>query len=500
MNNLELVEGSAPNPKKVNIKALTYRPLLSERDLLFKKYSHKLRVNTDLDRTLVSFQANRTTPFFNWFKYREGFSSNLVRYIIENVSSRPGTLLDPFAGSGTALFEGAEQGWVTEGIELLPVGVFAIKARSASKRVNALKFKKAVEAVLREDFKKYYDEAFQFQHIPITENAFPKGAEKELVGYRSLINRKYKNNPDILTLLELGSFSILEEISFTRKDGQYLRWDHRSGRSSGKSQFDKGKIDKFREAISLKLNRISNDLLNIDSNPQQNLFMEKRSVLNNNYIEPILKQGSCLKILPQFKDGSVDLIITSPPYCNRYDYTRTYALELVYLDANADDVKSMRQDLLSCTVENREKVSQLREVYISLGKLEAFNHIYNVFNSQAALQEVLSLLDGLAAEDKLNNPNIAKMVRNYFFEMCFSLREMARILPPGGKLVMVNDNVQYAGEEVPVDLIICNFAESFGLKTNAIWVLPRGKGNSSQQMGDHGRTELRKCVYVLEKA
>jgi len=34
---------------------------------------------------------------------------------------------------------------------------------------------------------------------------------------------------------------------------------------------------------------------------------------------------------------------------------------------------------------------------------------------------------------------------------------------------------------------------------DAIWVLPQGKGNSSQQMGKFGRAELRKCVYVWSK-
>ncbi len=47
---------------------------------------------------------------------------------------------------------------------------------------------------------------------------------------------------------------------------------------------------------------------------------------------------------------------------------------------------------------------------------------------------------------------------------------------------MVNDNVQYCGEEVPVDLILSDFAASAGLMVENIWVLPQGKGNSSQQM------------------
>jgi hypothetical protein len=42
------------------------------------------------------------------------------------------------------------------------------------------------------------------------------------------------------------------------------------------------------------------------------------------------------------------------------------------------------------------------------------------------------------------------MVENYFFEMSFVIHELARVLAPGGHVVMVNDNVQYVGEEAPV--------------------------------------------------
>ena len=69
----------------------------------------------------------------------------------------------------------------------------------------------------------------------------------------------------------------------------------------------------------------------------------------------------------------------------------------------------------------------------------------------------------------------------------------------GVPLFMVNDNVRYAGANISVDMILSGIAEKLGLHVENILVLPNGKGNSSQQMGKHGRTSLRKCVYVWRK-
>ncbi len=63
----------------------------------------------------------------------------------------------------------------------------------------------------------------------------------------------------------------------------------------------------------------------------------------------------------------------------------------------------------------------------------------------------------------------------------------------------VNDNVRYAGASVSVDMILSSIAEKLGLHVENILVLPNGKGNSSQQMGEHGRDPLRKCVYIWRK-
>ena len=88
------------------------------------------------------------------------------------------------------------------------------------------------------------------------------------------------------------------------------------------------------------------------------------------------------------------------------------------------------------------------------------------------------------------------MVRNYFKELAVVIFQCAKLLKPGSCFVMVNDNVRYQGINIPVDLILSGIAQRAGFDTQVIWVLPIGKGNSSQQMRMHGRAELRKCVYV----
>jgi hypothetical protein len=52
---------------------------------LKKSYREKLRLAPSLNRSLVSFQANKTRAVFRWFKYKEAFSSTLVEWL--NISS-----------------------------------------------------------------------------------------------------------------------------------------------------------------------------------------------------------------------------------------------------------------------------------------------------------------------------------------------------------------------------------------------------------------------------
>jgi len=466
----------------------------SERQILFDRLADRLETAYNLNRKVVSFQANKDEPIYRWFKYKEGFSSTLVKYFLTEYAKKAGKLLDPFAGAGTTLFAGQELGWKSYGVEILPVGVFVMETREALNDIDIKKLCSTVKNIWT-DISEIENYETHINHISITKDAFSDDTEILLNKFLSYC-LKIKDKK-MQTVLRFAAFSILEEISFTRKDGQYLRWDYRCKRDLSGKPFDKGKILTFKEALTHKLNQIIADL---SPNQSINLFEQFPSNGNGHKSQPVkIIEGSCLEELPKIEDEFFDFIVTSPPYCNRYDYTRTYALELIYLGNNTDQVRNLRQAMLSCTVENKEKVDFLNQFYSSIGKQETFEKVIEVYKNSNAMAEINSVLDELNKLEKLNNSNITRMVRNYFLEMCFVVYEMARITKSSGYCVMVNDNVRYGGEEIPVDLILSEFAENFGFNINKIFVLPRGKGNSSQQMGNYGRTEVRKCVYLWQK-
>lgn len=234
-------------------------PSSIKREALYQRFKAKISTNPNLDRTLVSFQANKRAPFSGWFKYREGFSETLVTYLLQNLKPQPGILLDPFSGAGSALFAASTLGWETIGIEILPVGIYATQARLLAQRVSPAEFKAAIDELLLMNFSDYYDERYALKHIAITSGAFPEAEERQLTGYISYCYNLAVNE-DVRTLLIFAAFCILEDISYTRKDGQYLRWDARAGRRLGNQSFNKGRIFNFREAIEDKLQQMATDL------------------------------------------------------------------------------------------------------------------------------------------------------------------------------------------------------------------------------------------------
>ena len=450
---------------------------------LAENFKIQFSVSPFLSRKIVSFQGNKDKSAYSWYKYKEAFSAGLVEYFLGNHTDRTfRKVLDPFAGIGTTLFAASSQGISADGIELLPIGQEIIQARLLAEREMTSDDIATLERWITFHPWKECSERAPFSTIRITENAYPQETVDVIERYRGALQRE---NERMQAILRLALLCVLESISYTRKDGQYLRWDARSGKQRpGTKAFNKGEILTFDAAIIAKLKEILSDIRDIE--PPLTLFPDKRTVKNIK-----LFKGSCLEVLPNLETASYGAVVTSPPYCNRYDYTRTYALELAMLGLTQTEVSNLRQAMLSCTVENRQK---------DLLKIcPQWTPFIEAADQQKLLQTINAYLEHERASGNLNNTSIPRMVRGYFSEMACVIGECARVLKPNARLFMVNDNVRYAGVSISVDTILSDIARSLGFEVEQILVVPGKKGNSSQQMGMYGRAPLRKCVYVWRK-
>jgi hypothetical protein len=380
------------------------------------------------------------------------------------------------------------------GFEILPVCHLMWEAKSHLENYNIEElidiFEQLIEAIPRET-------EFVFPHITITRDAFSQKIESDLMFFSNWINLK-KVSKETQILYKLLITSILEEVSYTRKDGQYLRWDHRSNKVQQRNQsrisknkvplkqFDKGSIPTVKEAL---LDKFKTVLLDIKS---------LQCSLSKGGWQNIIK-SSVLENLPKYASDTFSSVITSPPYCNRYDYTRTYALETAYLGADELEIRKLRQNQLCCTVENRTKLSKLEQIYKEIDRIDDFKKNCKIITENKAFQEINSALKIRQKRGEINNSGILTMVEGYFYELTFLFAEIFRTCKKGAYVAFVNDNVRYGGEIIPVDTLCTEIAEAMGFIPEKIYILPQRKGNSSQQMGRFGKESLRKSIMIWKK-
>ena len=466
-----------------------------ERLKLEIQYADLLHETDEFDRRTVSFQANKRELVHGWIRYREGFSAELVQSLLEKFNiGRGQKILEPFCGSGTTLLVAKSLGIDATGIEILPTCQLIWEAKS---RANQYELEELFD--IRETLTnlELTTANAAYPHLRITAGAFAEATEKKVMAYTSWLEQA-KMSEDARILCKLVLASVLEDVSFTRKDGQYLRWDYRSQKvqnhnrireAKGKKpikKLDKGNLPDVGDAMLASLDIVISDIQSI-----QRFELEGSS-------QRLLK-GSCLEILPSLEADQFHAVITSPPYCNRYDYTRTYALELAWLGITDDGIRDLRQRLLTCTVENRSKLTLLEEHYKSIDAGPRFQKATELILGDSTYKEINGALQKRWARKELNNRGVLSMVEGYFAEMTLVFAEIFRTCKSGAIVAFVNDNVRYGGEVIPVDLLTTSIAEKIGFEPLHVFVLRQRKGNSSQQMKRFGREPLRKSITVWRK-
>ena len=416
----------------------------AERSKLENKYREVIEHRLDW-RQLVTYVPNKKLPLYNWFKYKEGFSRDLVVRLFKEFAVQQGeTVFDPFVGCGTTLLAGKEFGIHGVGVDILPTSVFVAKAKLADwPDIEVLL--KTVQKLMATPFR---EPKTIFPDVRIINLAFTKQVQRELLFFKEEIEAYPEPVRDFLML---GLLSILESVSSTSKDGQFLRLVEKS-------------IPPVRDALREILTKMIHDLSEI------------RMFGPTGKAKTFVTKGDAREMcLPQCYVGKISAIITSPPYLNRYDYSRTYALELCLLTVKSHkDMVGVRHSLLRSHVESREHEG--KAVHLP------------------ALDEVLHEVRG----KPLNNERLPVMIQGYFEDMNLVVRNMSAYLKPGGRVALVVANAQFNGENVPTDLMLCELAHRHGLTTESIWVT-RYKGNSSQQMAIYGRRPVRETIVFWRK-
>lgn len=496
LHQLALFSFLVPENEKLSRQSFSHEKVCSqdERIALEEGYAAYLDETSKFNRKLVSYQGNKKAIIHGWIKYREGFSAQLVEDLIREFGIGPkGKILDPFSGSSTTLLVAKSLGIDAVGIEIMSVCHLAWEAKSLFQAYDLNELRHVQEQLLALI---PTDTGESFPHLVITEGAFPPETEREIMFYTRWVEHLEASKPTKI-LLRLILTSILEEVSYTRKDGQYLRWDYRSKKiqernrihqEQGKESIKKvdlGILPSFKESLLGAFDILLGDIRKLQELPFRESHQE-------------LLRGNSLYILPTLEPDQFDGVITSPPYCNRYDYTRTYALELAYL-GEGDGIFDLRQNLLSCTVENRSKMEALESHYRAIGQQERFENILQTVQKNPAFQEINEALRTRWERGDMNNRGVLRMVEQYFTELAFIFAELLRTCKPGAQVAFVNDNVRYGGEVIPVDLLTTDLAVSLGFEPVKIYVLPQRKGNSSQQMGRFGREALRKSITIWRK-
>lgn len=471
----------------------------TERKRLEKQYSGILVVTSKFDRQSVSYQLSKNNALHSWLKYKEGFSADLVNILLDDIGAQCGDyVIDPFIGSGTTALVCQMRGINSIGYDIMPISKVSINAKANVMHYNTNEISDLIHAFSCLTMPENYTKSTP--HITITDEAYPEFNERFIQYATEWIEESSFSDiaKNLFTLCMLNS---LERCSYTSKSGQYLSWDSRSekvikanierkkaGRKPLPYHICRDTVENVMDVVLEELNHVLADIKIIQSQG-----------MSQNEAKIQFKQSSVLFELPKQPSDTLKGAITSPPYCNRYDYTRTYALELVYLGLSEESIKDMRQALLSCTVENKPKIDALREFYKEIGAEDRFDHIYSTIQANKAFSEIIAAMNVRKSRGDLNNKGVTRMIEGYFTELAFIYAELYRTCKRGAKVAFVNDNVRYGGEVIPVDFLSTSFAEQFGFKPEVIYCIKQQKGNSSQQMKKFGRVPLRKSVTVWTK-
>ena len=390
-------------------------------------------MKTQLDKNNTStFIDNMSLPIHRWFKYTAGFSGQWVEKVITEYANHVGrddiTVLDPFSGSGTTLLSCDKLGVRSYGLESHPF-VSRIASCKLLWEADIIKFRDFANTIrdLAERDTSNIDE-----YPSLIYKCYDSDNLKQIDAIKKALLSK-KNNTSSYKLCWMAFVSI-------------LRCSSHAGTASWQYILPNKNKKKVTSAIVAFEHQVEQMIDDMETYQAYGIHSQS-TLLEHDARKPI-----------PLEENSIDLVITSPPYANNYDYADATRLELSILGeiSSWGELQSkIRPGLVrSCT----QMVSkQKKETYEILND-SALSSIHD------EIYDVVSKLD----EEKENHggkKNYHTMIALYFLDLAYIWKNLRRVCKPNSRVCFViGDSAPY-GIYVPVDRWLGELAISAGFKS-----------------------------------
>ncbi len=386
---------------------------------------------TDLtaDERSGSFVDNMQLPIHRWFRYSAGFAAEWVRELIRS-STKAGRLrvFDPFAGSGTVVLEAERAGAEGLGIESHPFVARVARAKLAW-REEIASFRRLGKSIL--DTAKGKD-GRPARYPKLISKCFPPETLTRLDALRQALE-EHREESARYELCWLALVSILRLCSPVGT----AQWQYVLPRKS------KAKALEPFQAFEERMELMAADMR---SRQWEGIVAPQGLVLTSD-------ARTCEGVGDQW----ADLVITSPPYANNYDYADATRLEMTFfgeINGWGDLQSAIRQRLVrSCT----QHVAPYAKRTSSILKSKELAPI------ASELTQVCSELDRVKEQHGGKKPYHA-MIAHYFYDLSQVWTSLRRVVRAGARVCFViGDSAPY-GVHVPVERWLGELAVAAGFQ------------------------------------
>ncbi|MES2371933.1 MAG: DNA methyltransferase [Bacteroidota bacterium] len=396
----------------------------------------------DIKNSVRNKLSDSDREFHDWYRFVLSYPPHLVRqYLTEFKLTKNDLVLDPFCGTGTTLVTAALKGIPSIGLEANPFAHFASSVKT-DWVVSDLQLLRIATKIKNEVLKKLADQGFS--EMPLKSSPKKTGLRKLNKEQSKLILK------DSISPIPLHKCLILLDGINEYKKSKYYKYLAIALANSAVFQFSN-----LRFGPEVGVGKIKPDAIVIMS-----WFNEVKKIATGLGYAKTLKYKAPAKVIlsdarnikDHLKGVKVSAVITSPPYPNEKDYTRTTRLESVLLGFinNKDELKKFKKTLLRSNTRGVYK-EDTDDQYVKL-----FPEIQRIAEEIETRRLELGKTSGF---EKLYH----RVTRLYFGGMAKHLLELQSVLKPNAYLAyVVGDQASYLRVMIRTGHLIADIAQSLG--------------------------------------